>query len=128
LGRDVAGSSMASFFHFSNLMSMTDGKSRLSASNYGKPPKDNFQGERIVKKTLIALVISSLGVFAAWGQTAKSELKESGRDIKHAGKETGRAAKHAGKGVAKGTKKGVHKAARATKKGAAKVERKTDGQ
>jgi hypothetical protein len=81
---------------------------------------------RNVKKTMIALMISGVAVFAAYGQdTAKDDLKKSGQDVKKAGKDTGHAAKNAGKGVAKGTKKGVHKTAKATEKGAKKVDEKT---
>ena len=83
---------------------------------------------RIVKKTLILLMIGSLATFAALGQdTAKDDLKKSGEEVKKAGKATERATKHAGKAVAKGTKKGVHKAASGTEKGAAKVKLKTEG-
>jgi|HubBroStandDraft_2_1064218.scaffolds.fasta_scaffold2296174_1 hypothetical protein len=83
-------------------------------------------GRGIVKKTLVALTISSLAVFAAYGQdTAKDDLKKSGHEVKKAGKDTGHAAKDAGKGVAKGTKKGVNKTAKATEKGAKKVDEKT---
>jgi hypothetical protein len=80
----------------------------------------------IVRKALIAFMISGLAGFAAWGQdTAKDDLKKSGQDVKKAGKDTGKAAKDAGKGVKKGTKKGVNKAAKATEKGASKVDDKT---
>jgi hypothetical protein len=82
-----------------------------------------------MKRAVIALMISSLAGFAAFGQdTAKDDLKKSGHEVKKAGKATGKAAKSASKGVAKGTKKGVHKAASATAKGADKVKDKTQGQ
>jgi hypothetical protein len=81
---------------------------------------------RFVKKTLIALMISGLAAFGAYGQdTAKDDLKKSGQDVKEAGKDTGHAAKSAAKGVKKGTKKAVHNTAKETKKGADKVEDKT---
>jgi hypothetical protein len=86
-------------------------------------------GKTSMKKTLIALMIASLGAFAAFGQSsAKDDLKKSGQDVKQAGKDTGKATKKAAKGVKKGTKKGVNKAASKTEKGAAKVKSKTAGQ
>ena len=84
------------------------------------------EDHKVVKKTLIALMISALAGVAVYGQeSAKDELKESGHDVKQAGKATGHAAKHAGKAVAKGTKKGVHKAAKGTEKAAEKVKEET---
>jgi hypothetical protein len=98
----------------------------LEASNGQKQPIHFKWRTGIVRKTLIALMISSLAGFAAFGQdTAKDDLKKSGQDVKKAGKDTGHAAKNAGKSVKKGTKKGVNKTAKATKKGANKVEEKT---
>ena len=85
-----------------------------------------MEDHKVVKKTLIALMISGLASFAAYGQdSAKDELKKSGQDVKKAGKATGHATKHAGKAVAKGTKKGVHKAAKGTEKAADKVKEET---
>ncbi len=60
-----------------------------------------------MKKTLIALMISSLAGFAAFGQdTAKDDLKKSGQDVKKAGKDTGNAAKTCGQGCRKRHKEG----------------------
>ena len=75
-----------------------------------------------MKKTLIALAISGVAAFAAYGQdTAKDELKKSGQNVKEAGKDTGHAAKHAAKSAKKGTKKAANKSAKATEKGAKRV-------
>ena len=81
---------------------------------------------KVVKKTLIALMIGALSGVAVYAQdSAKDDLKKSGQEVKKAGKATGRATKHAGKAVAKGTKKGVHKVAAGTEEGAEKVKEKT---
>lgn len=106
-------------------MSRTIEKITLEPSN-GVKGDQAILIQTIVKKTLIAIIISSVAGFGAFAQdTAKGEAKQAGQDIKQAGKDTGHAAKHTAKSVKKGTKKGIHNTAKATKKGANKVEEKT---
>ena len=60
-----------------------------------------------MKKTLIALMISSLAGFAAFGQdTAKDDLKKSGQDVKKAGKDTGQGGEKCGQGRGERHKEG----------------------
>lgn len=90
-------------------------------------------GRWILRVALVAVLLPvSMPVLAsarAQEGSAKQDLKDAGKDTKHAARKTGEAVDHAarksGRVVKRTTKKGVHKSAQEIHKGSGKVERKT---
>lgn len=79
---------------------------------------------------LVPPAISSFGALGAQEEGVKGDLKDAGRDAKHAAQKTGEATEHAakrtGRAVKKDTKKVAHKSARKVRRGAGRVEEKTE--